>query len=118
MDRRTYSRLESGVECLVYMKNKEMDGIIDNISESGMAVLIDTNGIKCEICVGDRASVTAIDDTGTVIQFNIEAVRIASKNECRLIGAKIINQTEIEPYITRKRVEKYIRSISPSRRTL
>ena len=117
MDRRTYSRLESGVECLVYMKNKEMDGIVDNISESGMAVLIDTNCIKCEICIGDRASVTALD-TGTVVQFNIEVVRIANKNECRLIGAKITNQTEIEPYINRKRVEKYIRSISPSRGTL
>ena len=113
MDRRTYSRLESGMECLVYMKNKEMDGIVDNISESGMAVLIDINGIKCEICIGDRASVAALD-TGTVIQFNIEVVRLANKDECRLIGATIINQTEIEPYINRKRVEKYIKSIWPS----
>lgn len=110
MERRVYSRLESGMQCLVYKDNKEMNGIVDNISESGIAVLIKPADIKCEINVGDKLNVTGLD-ADTVIQFHTVVVRMADAGENRLIGAKIVNRTEIEPYINKKRVEMYIKSI-------
>ena len=110
MERRIYSRLESGMQCLVYKDNREMNGKVDNISESGIAVLIKPADIICEINIGDKLSVTGLD-ADTVIQFHTEVVRMADAGEYRLIGAKIVNRTEIEPYINKKRVEMYIKSI-------
>lgn len=110
MDRRIYSRLESGMQCLVYKDNKEMNGIVDNMSESGLAVLISENVINCELNKGDWIKVTGLD-SDSVIQFDAEIVRFAQKDGCRLIGAKVLNRREIEPYINRKRVEAYIKHL-------
>lgn len=110
MERRVYSRLESGMQCLVYKDNKEMNGVVDNISESGIAVLIDSDDLKCEINKGDKLNVTGLD-ADTVIQFHTEVVRLAQKEKFMLVGAKIVNRTEIEPYVNKKRVEMYMKSI-------
>ena len=114
MERRIYSRLESGMQCLIYKDNKEMNGIVDNVSESGVAILIRPEDIKCEIDIGDRVNITGLD-ADMVIQFHTEVVRFAEKDGYRLIGAKIVNRTEIEPYINKKRVEMYIKSIYSGR---
>ena len=109
-ERRIYSRLKSGVSCLVYTGTIEMTGIIDNISETGIAVVIDKKDLKYDFKVGERIKVTGLD-SDEVLQLEIEIVRMEEHETSLLLGAHIFNHREIEPYINRKRMEVYFKKL-------
>ncbi|MCR5420376.1 MAG: PilZ domain-containing protein [Lachnospiraceae bacterium] len=110
-ERRNYSRLKSGMSCLVYYNNVEFVGVVDNLSEAGLGILINETEACDLIGVGDKIDVTGLD-AEVVIQFEANIARISKMEDKVYIGAQIINQKEIEPYINRKRVELFLGSIT------
>ena len=109
-ERRIYSRLKSGVACLVYTGSVEMTGVIDNISETGIAVVINKADLKHDFRVGERIKVTGLD-AEEVLQLEIEIVRLEDRDTALLLGAHIFNHREIEPYVNRKRMEVYFKKL-------
>jgi hypothetical protein len=109
-ERRVYSRLKSGMSCLIYVTNKEIVGIVDNISENGIGITVNREGIADELQVDDRIDVTGLDSE-VVVQFEARIVRLTENGDKLEIGALILNQKQIEPYINRKRVEMFLKSI-------
>ena len=105
-EKRYYSRLKSGISCLVYSDGKEYVGVIENISEYGIAILLDKKDLVQEINLDERFTVTGLD-VEDVIQLYVDVRRIEEKDDKVLVGTHIINHTEIAPYVHEKRLEKF-----------
>ena len=105
-EKRYYSRLKSGISCLVYSDGKEYVGVIDNISEYGIAILLDRKDLEQEITLGERFTVTGLD-VEDVVQFYVDVRRVEEKDDKVMVGTHIINHSETETYVHEKRLEKF-----------
>ena len=103
-ERRIYSRIQSGISCLIYSDNREIVGVIKNISESGLAILIDRKAVLHEFRIGDQIMVTGLD-MQEVIQFELEIMRIEEHDDHLILGAHTVNVHDVEPYVFEKKLE-------------
>ena len=103
-ERRIFSRIRSGILCLIYSENSETVGVVENISESGIALRIKREEAKHDFRSGDMIMATGLD-TSEVVQFELEIRRIEEFEDHIIIGAHIINSHDVEPYVHEKRLE-------------
>ena len=103
-ERRIYSRIGSGIACLIYSGNRESLGLIDNISETGLALRIEKKNDGQEFRLGDTIMATGLD-TEDVLQFELEIMRVEETEDYILIGAHIVNGHDVEPYVHEKKLE-------------
>lgn len=103
-EKRLYSRLKSGMPCLIYSNNKEYVGVVDNISENGIAIYLDRGDQPQKLDLNGQFFVTGLDEDD-VVQFHVDVRRISEKDGKVLIGTHVINSDEIGPYVHEKRLE-------------
>ena len=103
-ERRIFSRIGSGISCLIYSGNSETTGSIENISESGIALRVEKDNMGHEFVVGDTIMATGID-LDEILQLELEIMRIDESEDHILIGAHIVNGHDVEPYVHEKKLE-------------
>ena len=103
-ERRNFSRIRSGISCLVYSENSESVGMVENISESGIAIRIQQEAAHHDFRIGETIMATGLDETD-VVQFELEIMRLEKSDDHIIIGAHIINSHDVEPYVHEKRLQ-------------
>lgn len=93
------------MSCLIYSNNREYMGVIDNVSENGIAIQVDKADIQQDIALNERFYVTGLDKDD-VIQFYVDVRRIEEREDKVLIGTHVINGAEIRNFVHEKRLEK------------
>ncbi|MCR4787225.1 MAG: PilZ domain-containing protein [Lachnospiraceae bacterium] len=109
-DRRIYSRVNLSIPCLIYINNVEMNGNIVDISETGIGILVEVDEVKHPIQEGDLIMVTGVDDD-VVAQFEANVIRKNDKDGSMRIGARIVNQNQVEEFINNEKVKAYLNLI-------
>ena len=109
-ERRTYKRVDIGIQCLIYVDGTETGGVIADICEDGLGITLTTQDIMHKFTVGEEIMVTGLDEED-VTQFIAKTVRIVPTSEKTIVGARIINTREVEPYIQKKKVQDFIRNL-------
>lgn len=103
-ERRNFSRIRSGISCLVYSESSESVGVVENISESGIAIRIQREAVRHDFRKGETIMATGLD-AADVVQFELEIMRLEEADDHIIIGAHIINSHDVEPYVYEKRLE-------------
>ena len=107
MERRSYSRVDLEIACLIYLDNTEMNGMIVNVSECGIALMLRIDDVKRRIDVGDRILVTGVDEE-VVCQFEADVIRTETNDGKMLLGARISNRRQVEEFVSNKKVKAYL----------
>lgn len=127
MDRREYSRVDIGIEGSFYVHDKgnyvyEFVGTIENVSEGGIGVLVDTKEyeqITQLLNEGHNITFQAFDKEGFSIRQEegifdgkVEIVRKTISDGVISLGCKIEdNISEFQSYVENKKVVLYMESI-------
>ncbi len=109
-ERRIYSRVNLDLQCLIYADNVEMNGEIVNVSETGIGIVVQIDDVKHPINVDDTIMVTGVNDE-EVAQFEAKVIRTVDEDGHLLIGARIVNQRQVEDFINNEKVKAYINLI-------
>lgn len=105
IEKRLFQRIKLGIPCLVYSNSNEYMGVIDNISENGVAILVNKDDMGQVADINDRLYVTGLDKDD-VVQFYVDVRRIEERDSKVLIGTHVINSGEIRPFVHEKRLKK------------
>lgn len=109
-ERRVYSRVNLRLQCLIYIDNVEMNGDIVNVSETGIGIVVKVDEVKHPIKIDDTIMVTGVNEDA-VAQFEAKVIRTEDEEGHLLIGARIVNQQQVEEFINNEKVKAYINMI-------
>ncbi len=109
-ERRVYSRVNLRLQCLIYIDNVEMNGDIVNVSETGIGIVVQVDEVKHTINIDDTIMVTGVNEDA-VAQFEAKVIRTVDEDGHLLIGARIVNQKQVEEFINNEKVKAYINMI-------
>lgn len=109
-NRRLYMRIDVNSECVVFKDDVEMNAFIVDVSEDGMKISIRVPDMKVGLKVNDRMEVVGVDEDD-VTCFCAEIVRVNEVGNNVILGARILNQRAIEPYVTKKKVDSFIEKL-------
>lgn len=128
MDRRTYQRIKVDVESIFIVDNtsvspREFEGIIEDISESGMKILIkaqDTLHLLPYIEKGQHLHFSAADDfhlfgqeRSSIFSGMVEIIRReALENDLFLLGCKFKRYSnELQKYVSDRKLSLYMNGL-------
>lgn len=109
-ERRTYKRIDIGIQCLIYVGGTETSAILADICEDGLGITFTTADVRHDFKVGEEIRVTGLDEED-ITQFIARTVRVVPSETKTVVGARIINTREVEPYIQKKKVQDFLRGL-------
>ena len=111
-ERREYPRLRVDIPCNIYLNNREYVGVMQDISEQGICIVIDED--IDELCVGSRISFQFLDKLGNAVVEEVfggvafvNRVSLTADNKT-ILGANVHNRSFYE-YVGQKRVDVFLK---------
>lgn len=124
LDRRYYSRIKLKLESILFVdcneEIKDLTGIITDMSEGGIRLIIDKKQYKDSINIIKNGTIIQFQSYDEYMLYNemktevisgkVEVIRIEEYDEYIQLGCKLTNRTkELASYIDNKKISEYIK---------